>query len=116
MTYKGIDDFSCVLMNMLAEFSYIYDDCKGKYVTNALCETKTFVKTIYQTILTFAKETRENDSFVEDWIEQAYNSAWGEMEDDDPKVKDILYNKVHSEIVERFINDEYGARRFVPVK
>jgi hypothetical protein len=38
------------------------------------------------------------------------------MEHDDPKVKDILYNKVHSEIVERFINDEYGARRFVPVK
>ena len=95
---------------------YIYDDCKGKYVTNALCETKAFVTAIYQTILTFAKETRENDSFVKDWIEQAYNSEWGEMEHDDPKVKDILYNKVHSEIVERFINDEYGTRRFVPVK
>lgn len=95
---------------------YIYDDCKGKYVTNALCETKAFVTTIYQTLLSFAEKTRENDSFVKDWIEQAYNSEWGEMEHDDPKVKDILYNKVHSEIVERFINDEYGARRFVPVK
>jgi hypothetical protein len=38
------------------------------------------------------------------------------MEDDDLRVKDILYNKVHSEIVERFINDEYGARRFAPIK
>jgi hypothetical protein len=66
--------------------------------------------------LSFAEKTRENDSFVKDWVEQAYNSEWGEMEHDDPKVKDILYNKVHSEIVERFIYDENGARRFVPVK
>ena len=113
---SDISEFYDQFHTNLVGLFYIYDESVKQIVASAFCEIQDFVKSIYNPIITFAKETRLKDEFVEDWIEQAYNSEWGEMEHDDPKVKDILYNKVHSEIVERFINDEYGARRFVPVK
>lgn len=45
---------------------------------------------------------RDNDEFVEDWVEGAYNKEYGEMEDGDPKIKDIFINKVTSEVLEVF--------------
>lgn len=89
---------------------YIYDDSVKQIVADAFCEIQDFVKSIYNPIITFAKETRLKDEFVDDWIERAYNREWGQLENGDPKEKDIFYNKVFSPFVETFISDIYRSR------
>lgn len=44
---------------------YIYDGYEGKIMADAVCETMAFVKTFYQTIMAFARETRDNEKFCE---------------------------------------------------
>ena len=84
---------------------YYYDGYEGKIVADAMCDTEEFVKTTYKSILSFAKEMRDNDEFVEDWVEGAYNKEYGEMEDGDPRIKDIFINKVTSELLDEFLDN-----------
>lgn len=89
---------------------YIYDGSENQIVADAFCEIQDFIKSIYNPIITFAKEMRLKNKFVDDWIAGAYNREWGQLEDGDPKEKDIFYNKVYSPFVETFIADIYRSR------
>jgi hypothetical protein len=95
---------------------YIYDSCEKKIVSDAVCETKAFVRSIYESILTFAKESSKREEFVDDWIMSAYNYEYGQFDDDDPRVKDIFINKVTSSTIESFIKSKDITTRFIPVK
>lgn len=95
---------------------YIYDSYEGKIMADAFCETKSFVRNIYQSIKTFAQNAGEHDGFIEDWVETAYNEEWGEMDDHDPRIKDIFINKVSSVEIEKFLSDKNSTVRFIPVK
>ena len=96
---------------------YIYDGSKMQIVADAFCKTEDFVKAIYQPIIAFAERTRDKEEFIEDWIERAYNHEWGIYYDDNnPRVKDIFYNKVKSEFVEVFISDLYKSRDYLTLK
>ena len=85
-------------------------------MADAFCETKSFVRNIYRSIKTFAQNAGEHDGFIEDWVETAYNEEWGEMDDTDPRIKDIFLNKVSSVEIEKFLSDENSTVRFIPVK
>lgn len=95
---------------------YIYDSCEKKIVSDAVCETKTFVRSLYESILSFAKESSKREEFVDDWIVRAYNHEYGQFDDDDPRVKDIFINKVTSPAVEAFLNNKDSAIKFIPIK
>ena len=89
---------------------YIYDERVKQIVASAFCEIQDLVKSIYNPIIAFAKETRQKDEFVDDWISGAYNREWGQLNEDDPRAKDIFYNIVNSPFVETFITDIYQSR------
>lgn len=94
---------------------YIYDSCEKKIVSDAACETKTFVKSLYESILSFAKELSKREEFVDDWIVSAYNYEYGQLDADDLRVKDIFINKVTSPTVEEFINNKDSAIKYIPI-
>lgn len=83
---------------------YIYNRNEKLIVADGIFETRKFVRSLYDSITTFAKEASQNKSFVENWIEGAYNSEWGEYEsDDDPRVREIFINKVISQKIECYL-------------
>ena len=94
---------------------YVYDSYEYKIVADAYCKTSEFVRTFYETIVSYAKKNRENELFVTDWIEGAYNKEWGKMDDDDPRIKDIFIMKVSSKLIERFLSNKNGTTRFVQI-
>lgn len=96
---------------------YIYDSYEKKIVSAAVCEAKQLVRSLYESILMFAKESSKRDEFVEDWIQGAYNSDYAKYDDDDnPRMKEIFINKVTSPIVEKFLCDKNSDVRFIPIK
>lgn len=96
---------------------YIYDGGERKVVADAFCETKEFVRCVYQEILDFALSTRENENFIDDWCWDAYNGECATMwENNDPEIKNIFVKKVSSELIERFLADENSTRRFIQIK
>ncbi len=95
---------------------YIYDGYEEKIMADALCETKTFVRNIYQAIKAYALNAREHDGFIENWMENAYNEEWGDLGDNNTLINDIFINKVTSSVIENFLSDENSTERFIPVK
>lgn len=110
---SDISEFYDQFHTNLVGLFYIYDESVKQIVASAFCEIQDFVKSIYNPIITFAKETQLKDEFVEDWIERAYNREWGQLEEDDPRVKDIFYNIVKSTLVETFISDIHKSRDLI---
>ena len=95
---------------------YIYDSYEKKIVSDAVCETKKLVRSIYESVLNFAKEASKRDEFVDDWTEHAYNEEWAKYDDDDdPRVKEIFINKVTSPVVEKFLGDKNSDVKYIPV-
>ncbi len=95
---------------------YIYDGYEEKIMADALCETKTFVRNIYQAIKAYALNAREHDGFIGNWMENAYNEEWGDLGDNNTLINDIFINKVTSSVIENFLSDENSTERFIPVK
>ena len=95
---------------------YIYDGYEEKIMADALCETKTFVRNIYQAIKAYALNAREHDGFIGNWVENAYNEEWGDLGDNNTLINDIFINKVTSSVIENFLSDENSTERFIPVK
>ena len=107
---SDINEFYDQFHTNLVGLFYIYDESVKQIVADAFCEIQDFVKSIYRPIISFAEETKLKDEFVEDWISGAYNREWGQLDDDDPRAKDIFYNIVKSPFVETFISDIYQSR------
>ena len=107
---SDISEFYDQFHTNLVGLFYIYDESVKQIVADAFCEIQDFVKSIYRPIISFAEETKLKDEFVEDWISGAYNREWGQLDDDDPRAKDIFYNIVKSPFVETFISDIYQSR------
>ena len=110
---SDISEFYDQFHTNLVGLFYIYDESVKQIVASAFCEIQDFVKSIYNPIITFAKETRLKDEFVEDWIERAYNREWGQLEEDNPRVRDIFYNIVKSPFVETFISNIHKSRDLI---
>jgi hypothetical protein len=51
---------------------YVYDSCERTIVSEAVVETKKFVKSIYESILNYANESSRSDEFVDSWTYDAY--------------------------------------------
>ena len=107
---SDISEFYDQFHTNLVGLFYIYDERVKQIVASAFCEIQDLVKSIYNPIIAFAKETRQKDEFVDDWISGAYNREWGQLDEDDPRAKDIFYNIVKSPFVETFISDIYQSR------
>ena len=96
---------------------YIYDSSEKEIVANAVCETNSIVRSLYESISNFAKESSEREEFVDDWIWQAYNQDLSDYKDvDDPAIRNIFIQKVTSPVIEQFLSDEYSTIRFRPIK
>ena len=52
----------------------------------------------------FAEEMKEKPEFIEDWVADSWNHEWGELDDDDPRIKEIFINKIKSPAIEKYIN------------
>ena len=109
-TISDLGEFYDQFHTNLVGLFYIYDERVKQIVASAFCEIQDLVKSIYNPIIAFAKETRQKDEFVDDWISGAYNREWGQLNEDDPRAKDIFYNIVNSPFVETFITDIYQSR------
>lgn len=95
---------------------YIYDGKERKIVADAFCETKEFVRIFYQNILAFAKAERENERFVEEWIDTAYPKESDKFDVNDPRTKDIFIKIVSSKLIKKFLSDENSTIRFRQIK
>ena len=100
--WNGLHPWSC---NNTGIF-YVFDGATMEVWAEAFCETKNLVKSIYESIINYAKEMREVDSFIEDWVWDAYNKEMESYNEDSPELKDFFLNKVRSEIVENYIKME----------
>ena len=85
---------------------YIYDRSVKQIVADAVCQTRKFVRSLYESILSYAKESSKQENFEEAWIEGAYNHEWGQYEDGDPRIKDIFTNMVTSQVVEDYLTGQ----------
>ena len=92
---------------------YVYDSCEKTIVSEAVVETKKFVRSIYESILNYANESSRSDEFVDAWTLNAY---YDDIEEDDPRWKDLFVQKVTSPIVEKFLGDKNSDVRFIPIK
>lgn len=92
---------------------YVYDSCERTIVSEAVVETKKFVKSIYESILNYANESSRSDEFVDSWTYDAY---YDDIEEGDPRWRDLFIQKVTSPLVERFLGDKNSDIRFIPIK
>ena len=83
----------------------VYDEADDKFIIDAFCNTETFVRDLYRCMVDFAKEMKEKPEFIEDWIADSWNHEWGELDDGDPRMKEIFINKVKSPAIEKYINE-----------
>lgn len=83
----------------------VYDEADDKFIIDAFCNKETFVRDLYKCMLDFAKEMKEKPEFIEDWVIDSWNHEWGELDDDDPRMKEIFINKVKSPVIEKYINE-----------
>lgn len=74
----------------------VYDEAEDRFLLDAYCDTKTFVKDIYKCIMDFAKAMKEKPEFIEEWVSHSWNHEWAKYDDDDPRMKEIFINKVKS--------------------
>ena len=70
---------------------------------DAYCDTETFVRDVYKCITDFAKAMKEKPEFIEDWVSQSWNQEWGDLDEDDPRMKEIFINKVKSPSIQEYI-------------
>lgn len=82
---------------------YVYDDSVRQIVSDALIDTRKFVRSFYLAIIDYAKEMQQYDDFIEYWVWDAYNSEMHDYEEDSPELKEFFLNKVRSEVVEKYL-------------
>lgn len=46
---------------------------------------------------------KEKPEFIEDWVSQSWNQEWGDLDEDDPRMKEIFINKVKSPSIQEYI-------------
>lgn len=81
----------------------IYDEAEDKFLLDAYCDTETFVRDVYKCIIDFAKAMKEKPEFIKDWVSQSWNQEWGDLDEDDPRMKEIFINKVKSPSIQEYI-------------
>ena len=101
---------------VLGGLFYVYDSCEKKIVSEAFLETKKFVKSIYESIHSYAIEKSRNDEFVDAWSEGAYHYDFDDWDEHDPRFINLFVEKVTSPIVEEFLGNEDSTTRFIPIK
>ena len=82
----------------------VYDEADDKFIIDAFCDTETFVQDLDKCMVDFAEEMKEKPEFIEDWVADSWNHEWGELDDDDPRIKEIFINKIKSPAIEKYIN------------
>lgn len=88
----------------------VYDESKGCFILDAICETEKFVRDIYQSIIDYALEMREKPEFVDDWVCDSWTDDWTKFEEGDPGINEIFLSKVKSEHIEEFIKKSIYLR------
>ena len=63
LLYQNDEMLMCPPAKLCGLF-YVYDSYKNKIVADAYCETKAFVRTFYETIVSYAKKAKENERGV----------------------------------------------------
>ena len=86
---------------------YVYDEAEDKIMAEGYCETAVFVRNVYLSIVQYAEEMKKKDSFVEEWVCDAYNSEICELDEHSEELKNFFLNRVKSEKIENYIN--YGT-------
>ena len=84
----------------------IYDSWTDKMVLTAYCDNLEFVSMFYHTLLRYAIANAYNKEFVEDWIDDAYNSKVSELETDEEHSQ-FFIDLVKSPLIEDFYNNKY---------
>lgn len=96
-TYKGsLHPKDCGIFS-------VYDEAEDRFLLDAYCDTRTFVRDVYKCIIDFAKAMKKKPEFIEDWVSNSWNHEWGELDDDDPRMQEIFMNKVKSPSIQKFI-------------
>lgn len=82
---------------------YIYDTDGHQIVVDTICCAKDLVKSLYNSIVCYAKEMQQNEDFVHEWVSHLYNDEIDDDNEDSEEVKDLFLNKVRSEVLERYL-------------
>lgn len=81
----------------------VYVESKDRFLFDAYCETYSFVKNIYEDIINYAKSSKDNPDFIENWVEGDSSLELGELEEDDPRIKELFLNKMRSQKIEAYL-------------
>lgn len=94
---------------------YVYDSYDKKIVCKAYVKMKDLVELFYKTILSYAETmVKQDESFVDDWI---LPMAGKHKEEEEEKAIQETYNRLFvSELIEKFLDNERGDKRFEKIK
>lgn len=98
---KGLHPSYCGLF-------YLYDEAEERIMADGYCETATFVRLVYLSTVQYAEEMKGKESFLNDWVFDAYNAEASEIDEHSEELNNFFMNKVKSEKIEHYIN-RYGT-------
>ena len=87
--WNGLNPWGCFDTGIF----YVFDGSTKKVWGDAYCKTKDLVKQIYESMVNYAQEMRSVDSFVDDWVWDAYNSEMTPYNENSPELKDFFLKK-----------------------
>ena len=82
---------------------YVYDDSVKQIVSDALFNTRKFIRSFYTAIIEYGKQWQQDPDFLEYWVWDAYNSEMHDYNEDSPELKEFFLKKVRSVVVEDYL-------------
>lgn len=82
---------------------YVYDDSVEQIVSDALFDTRKFIRSFYTAIIEYGKQWQQDPDFIEHWVWDAYNSEMHDYDEDSPELREFFLKKVRSEVVENYL-------------
>lgn len=81
----------------------VYSEADNDFILDALCETETFIREMYQCFINFAEAMKLRPEFIDDWVQQSFNEEWGELDNNIDAMNEIFLSKVKSKKIENYI-------------
>lgn len=92
---------------------YVYDGSVKQIVSDALIDSRKFIRSFYTAIIEYGKQWQQDPDFIEYWVWDAYNSEMHDYDEDSPELKEFFLKKVRSEVVEKYLGDKRKINSFV---
>jgi hypothetical protein len=82
---------------------YVYDSALNNIMFDTLCTAEDLVKSLYNSIINYAEEMRQNDDVIENWVLHEICAEDEGLEEDSPELKKYFLKDVKSDVIENYL-------------